>query len=67
MFKLWSEWDIGENNLIFANKDAGMRWLQNNPAVAEIAELNKDSTIDACIAACFDDGYFSWETLEIIE
>lgn len=66
MYRLWSEWDIGEDGLIFADKEAGMRWLQSNAAVAEIAQ--EDNTdIETCIAACFDEGFFSWQTLEIIQ
>lgn len=66
MYRLWSEWDIGENNIIFANKEAVMRWLRDNNAVLEIAD--EDGTdVDTCIASCFEDCYFSLETVEIVE
>lgn len=66
MYKLWSEWDIGERNIIFANKDAVMRWLRNNNAVLEIAD--EDGTdVDTCIASCFAEGYFELEAVEIVE
>lgn len=66
MLRLWSEWDIGEGNLIFASKEAGMRWLQSNAGVAEIAQEDNCS-IDDCITSCFDEGLFCWETLTIIQ
>jgi hypothetical protein len=66
MYRLWSEWDIGEGYLIFTSKDAGMRWLRENPAIAEIAQEDNCS-IDDCIVSCFDEGFFNWETLEIIQ
>ena len=66
MYRLWSEWDIGEVGLIFANKDAGMRWLRKNRAVAEIAE-NDNCSVEDCITSCFDDGYFSWQAVEVIQ
>lgn len=66
MYRLWSEWDIGEDGLIFATQEAGMRWLQGNPHVAEIAEEDK-ATVADCIASCFDEGFFSWQKLEIIK
>lgn len=66
MFKLWSEWDIGEELCIFASKEAGMRWLRDNEAVAEIASEDGTS-VEACIESCFADGYFSWQLLEIIQ
>lgn len=66
MFKLWSEWDIGEDRYIFATKEAGMQWLLDNPHVAEIAE-EYNVSVEACIESCFADGYFSWQLLEIIQ
>lgn len=65
MFRLYSEWDIGETNLVFASKEAGLAWLRTNPDVAEMAAEDKQ-TIDECIYGCFYDGYFNWETLEVI-
>ena len=67
MYRLWSEWDIGEGNLIFASQDAGMRWLRENPAVAEIAQEDYEGGVEHCITSCFDDGYFSWQAVEIIQ
>lgn len=66
MYRLWSEWDIGEGNKIFATPEAGMAWLRANQTVAEMAEEDKQS-IDECIAECFSDGYFCWESVEIIQ
>lgn len=52
MYRLWSEWDIGEGNKIFATLEAGDEQL----------------TVDEFIDNCFNDwGYFSWETLEVIQ
>lgn len=65
MFRLWSEWDIGEGNVIFATKAAGEFWLHNNAHVAEMAQEDSCS-VDEEIQSNFDDGYFSWQKLEII-
>jgi hypothetical protein len=66
MYRLWSEWDIGEGDLIFATQDAGIRWLRENPAIAEIAE-DGECSIEDCIVSCFDDGYFHWQAVEIVQ
>lgn len=66
MFRLWSEWDIGEDGVIFATTDAGLEWLRNNPHVAEIAKEDKAS-VEACIESCFADGFFSWQTLTVVQ
>lgn len=66
MFRLWSEWDFGEGDKVFATKEAGMRWLQSNPDVATSA-LEDRQTVEAYIEQCFDDGYFDWQRVEVIE
>lgn len=66
MFKLWSEWDIGEELCIFANKEAGLEWLRANQAVAEIAREDNTS-VEACIESCFADGLFCWQEVTIIQ
>jgi hypothetical protein len=66
MILLRSEWDIGENSVIFASIEAGARWLHKNSAIAELAEAD-DLSVEIFIAACFDGGYLSWKTLELIE
>jgi hypothetical protein len=66
MYRLWSEWEIGEGDLIFASKDAGMRWLHENPTVAEIA-IDSECSVEDCIVSCFDDGYFQWLAVEVIQ
>ena len=66
MYRLWSEWDIGERNVIFANKEVAMNWLRNNSAVLEIAKEDR-TDVDTCIASCFADGYFHLEALEIVK
>jgi hypothetical protein len=66
MYRLWSEWDIGEGNKIFATPEAGEAWLAENPHVVKLA-AEEQLTVDEYIDTCFNDwGYFGWETLEII-
>lgn len=65
MFRLWSEWDIGEENVVFATLEAGMAWLRSNPDVVYMATVDAQS-VDECIQECFDEGYFNWEPLEVI-
>jgi hypothetical protein len=66
MFRLWSEWDIGENNLIFASKEAGTKWLRNNAAVLEMAD-DENMQIDAYITQLFCEGFFSWQAVEFVQ
>jgi hypothetical protein len=65
MLRLWSEWDIGEGNLVFASKQALISWLHVNEAVAEMAAEEQSSPQDF-VATCFDEVYFSAETLTVI-
>jgi hypothetical protein len=64
-YMLWSEWDIGESSTAFATKEAGLRWLRDNAEVLEMAEEN--TQIDAYIQQLFEEGYFNWHEIEIIQ
>lgn len=67
MYRLWSEWDIGEGNKIFATPEAGEAWLRANQTVAEMA-ADEELTVEEYIDAGFNHwGYFAWETLEVIQ
>jgi hypothetical protein len=66
MYKLWSEWDIGEELCIFATHEAGLNWLRENQSVSEIAREDSVS-IEACIESCFADGLFCWQEVTIIQ
>ena len=66
MYRLWSEWDIGERNVIFANKEVAINWLRDNNAVLEIADEDQ-TDVDTCIESCFAEGYFHLETVEIVK
>jgi hypothetical protein len=66
MFRLWSEWDIDEENIVFTSKEVGMQWLRDNQVVAEIASED-GASIEACIESCFADGLFCWQEVTIIQ
>lgn len=67
MYRLWCEWDIGENNKIFTTMKVGEAWLRANPAVAELA-ADEQLTVEEYIDAGFNHwGYFAWENLEVIQ
>ena len=65
-YMLWSEWDIGESSTAFATKEAGLRWLRDNAAVLEMAD-EENTQIDAYIQQLFEEGYFNWQEIEIIQ
>jgi hypothetical protein len=65
-YMLWSEWNIGESNTAFATKEAGLLWLRDNETVLEMAD-EENTQIDAYIQQLFEDGYFNWHEIEIIQ
>ena len=65
MLRLWSEWDIGEGNLVFANKQALMTWLHANEAVAEMA-AEEACSVEELVSNYYDEGYFLAESLTYI-
>jgi hypothetical protein len=66
MYRLWSEWDIGEELCIFATRERGVQWLRDNPNVAEIASVD-NQTVEECIESCFAGGLFCWHEVTIIQ
>jgi hypothetical protein len=66
IYMLWSEWDIGESSTAFVSKDVGRRWLLENEALKEMAEDDKED-INSYMEQLFDEGYFSWTTVELLE
>ena len=65
MYRLYSEWDIGEGNLIFASREVGVRWLYDNEAIKEMAADEKAS-VPAFVESLFAEGFLTWEPLEVI-
>jgi hypothetical protein len=65
MLRLWSEWDIGEGNLVFASKQALISWLHVNEAVAEMA-AEEACSVEELVINYYDEGFFSDETLTVI-
>jgi hypothetical protein len=36
MYRVWSEWDCGEENIIFKTKADAMDWVEENPYLKEV-------------------------------
>lgn len=48
MFQLWCEWDFGQENYIFASKQAAYNWLKNSQAFKDM--LEDDETFESLLA-----------------
>ncbi len=35
-YKVWSEWDIGEDNVVFSSYDAARDWLEENTSIKDM-------------------------------
>lgn len=64
MFQLQSEWDIGENGLVFASKAAAYAWLAANESVQEMCGPSEDFKN---VAEMFDEGLLSFGPVTLIE
>jgi hypothetical protein len=67
MFRLWSEWDIGEKNVVFTSREVGMRWLHANEAIKEMAAEESYDDIPSFVEGLFADCYLDWEAVEVIQ
>ena len=66
MFRLWSEWDIGEKDVVFASREAGMRWLHANETIKEMAD-EEGAKVPPFVEELFADCYLDWEAVEVIQ
>lgn len=46
MYSVWCEWDIGQEDLIFHNKDDAVRWCEKNIHLKDIIELDENGYAD---------------------
>ncbi len=37
MIRVWCEWDVGQDGLIFTNKTAAQEWIEDNDQLKELA------------------------------
>lgn len=61
MYKLWCEWDFGQDDFIFTSQKAAFDWLKND---ANFKEILKDD--DTTLQDYIDDGLVGTWFLEII-
>jgi len=64
MKRIWCEWDIGHEYLVFATEDAAMRWLHNNATLHAMAE---EEPFEDFFQSLIDNGYVGLEEVELIE
>lgn len=66
MFRLWSEWDIDENDIVFVSEEAGMRWLKDNLHVQDMAR-DDNQTVDEFLKSCFDDRLMDFRHVKVFK
>lgn len=60
LIRLWSEWDIGHEDLLFSTKGDAKRWLEQNRNVEEILD-GEGVTLDGL----FDEGLLGYREVEL--
>jgi hypothetical protein len=65
MLRLLSEWDLDEEAIMFSSEAKAIAWLHANPEVVQMA-AEEDCSVEDFVIECFDDGYFSFQTLTYI-
>lgn len=46
MFKIWFEYDVGQENMIFSTKEDAIEWFNANPDVNESVEYDFEGDED---------------------
>ncbi len=66
MFRLWSEWDIDESDIVFVSEEAGMRWLKDNLHVQDMAR-DDNQTVDEFLKSCFHDCLMEFKRVKVFK
>lgn len=67
MKRIWCEWDIGHEYLVFATEDAAMRWLHNSDALHAMAADDDAQCFEDFFQSLIDRCYVGLEEVELIE
>jgi len=67
MKRVWCEWDIGQERLIFSTEDAAIRWLHNNDTLHAMAADEDSACFESYFQRLIDDCYVGLESVELIE
>lgn len=63
MIRIWCEWDIGQERLIFKTREKAEAWLMGNVNLQEVIECSEgEFTSVNCV---IDAGLIGFETLEV--
>lgn len=62
VYKLWCEWDVGQDGVVFASTHAAKQWVEFNDHLLEMVENGDIESIDDL----YDAGLVSISPLELI-
>jgi hypothetical protein len=65
MLRLLSEWDLGEESIVFSSEARAIAWLHDNLEVVQMA-AEESIAVEDFVIECFDDGYFSFQSVTYI-
>lgn len=62
LYRIWSEWDIGHEHMVFTNKTLAMNWCRKNEHLKEVFEEGLESVED-----CINAGLIGFEKLTLVD
>lgn len=60
MYRIYSEWDIGQDNLVFTTEEAVIEWLEDNYVLMSLLE-------DASFEDMIEKDLIGWQEVTIID
>jgi len=63
--RLWCEWDIGQENLVFKSAESANTWIRNNSCIKEMAS-EAEMSVDDYVQSLIDLELIDTTPLEII-
>ena len=65
MYKVWCEWDVGQEDLVFTTSGVALKWLLENENLRDCYEGGNEG-LDA-INELIDGGFVTIEALTVID
>ena len=65
MIKIYCEWDVGQEYLVFPSEDLAYSWLRENVKLQAMAK-DDGMTIEEYLTETFDEGLLGYDQLTIV-
>lgn len=64
--RVWCEWDIGNQNIVFKSAEVANAWIRANSSIEEMAG-EAETSVDDYVESLIDEGLIGTTKVQLIE